>query len=128
MAASQPSHGLYARRIVSAIAVAVGGYIGYRVAISLRLVETYQVLLLVLAIGVMFVLGVRFVLLRTDASDFVDTTEDEFRRLTWPTTAYLKRATVVVIAVMAGFSGILFVYDLAWQKLFTLVGFLQISS
>ena len=58
-------------------------------------------------------------------ADFLISVEAEMDKVTWASREELQRATIVVIATMVFIGLILFVYDLFWVWLFTLLRILQ---
>ena len=59
-------------------------------------------------------------------ADFLISVEAEMDKVTWASKDQLYTATVVVISTMLFLGLLLFIYDLAWMKLFQWVGFLEI--
>lgn len=61
-------------------------------------------------------------------ADFLISIQQEIDRVTWPSGAEVKRATIVVLGLLASMSVLIFGFDLLWQWVFELIGFLQISK
>ena len=57
-------------------------------------------------------------------ADFLISVEAEMDKVTWSDWGELKRATVVVLVTMLILTGVLFVFDIFWQKVFTNTGVL----
>ena len=81
----------------------------------------------VLAIGVSAFLSV-VLLNRPKWADFLISVQQEIDRVTWPSMLEVKRATIVVLFLLASMSVLIFGFDLVWQWVFELIGFLQISK
>ncbi len=60
-------------------------------------------------------------------ADFLISVEAEMDKVTWATKTDLYRSTIVVNSVMFFLGFTLFVYDLFWQCVFQLIGFLQLG-
>jgi len=61
-------------------------------------------------------------------ANFLISVEAEMDKVSWANMEYLKRATVVVLVVMVFLGAYLFVWDILWQQLFMLIGFLDPSA
>ncbi|QDU06166.1 preprotein translocase subunit SecE [Gimesia chilikensis] len=59
-------------------------------------------------------------------ADFLISVEAEVSKVTWATKEQLWRSTTVVIVVMFLLAFLLLAFDLFWQALFQLIGFLRI--
>ena len=59
-------------------------------------------------------------------ADFLISVQAEIDKVTWPTTQEVRRATVVVLALIATMAVIIFCYDVIWRWVFEKIGFLQI--
>lgn len=57
-------------------------------------------------------------------ANFLISVEAEMDKVSWATLDYLRRATVVVLMVMIIIGTYLFVWDIVWQQVFTLIRFL----
>lgn len=58
-------------------------------------------------------------------ADFLISVESELEKVTWPLRQEVIQATVVVLVTMFFLGAFLFVVDLVWQQLFSLVGFVE---
>ena len=58
-------------------------------------------------------------------ANFLIDVETEMQKVSWASWDYLKRATIVVLAVMFIIGFVLFGFDLIWQALFKLVHFID---
>ena len=58
-------------------------------------------------------------------AEFLIATETEVEKVHWPDRQHVQRASVVVIVTMLLMGGMLFLFDVIWQYVFSLVGFLQ---
>ncbi len=81
----------------------------------------------VLAIGGSAFISV-VLLNRPKWADFLISVQQEIDRVTWPSMLEVKRATIVVLFLLASMSVLIFGFDLVWQWVFELIGFLQISK
>lgn len=81
----------------------------------------------VLAIGASAFLSV-VLLNRPKWADFLISVQQEIDRVTWPSMLEVKRATIVVLFLLSSMSVLIFGFDLVWQWVFELIGFLQISK
>jgi len=61
-------------------------------------------------------------------ADFLIDVELEMTKVTWPSWAELRRATVVVLGTMFIFSALLLGYDVAWKVLLEFTGVLRLKS
>ncbi len=52
-------------------------------------------------------------------ADFLIAVEAEMNKVSWPTRSELIRGSAVVLTVIIGLAGILFVFDLFWKWFFT---------
>ena len=59
-------------------------------------------------------------------SDFLISVQSEIDKVTWPSTAEVKRATLVVLVLIISIACVMFLFDLVWQWVFQVIGFLQI--
>jgi len=59
-------------------------------------------------------------------SDFLISVQSEIDKVTWPSTAEVKRATLVVLVLIISMACVMFLFDLVWQWVFQVIGFLQI--
>lgn len=60
------------------------------------------------------------------AADFLIGVQSEVDKVSWPTWPQLWRATIVVLVVMVFLSIVLLLFDMVWQYLFSLLGFLRV--
>jgi preprotein translocase subunit SecE len=58
-------------------------------------------------------------------ADFLVSVESELEKVTWPVKQEVIQATVVVLATMFFLGLFLFVVDLIWQQLFSLIRFVE---
>lgn len=58
-------------------------------------------------------------------ADFLVSVESELEKVTWPVKQEVIQATVVVLATMFFLGLFLFVVDLVWQQLFSLIRFVE---
>lgn len=58
-------------------------------------------------------------------AEFLIATETEVEKVHWPDRQHVHRASVVVIVTMLTMGALLFVFDVVWRYVFSLVGFLQ---
>lgn len=79
----------------------------------------------VLVIGVAAWLSV-MLLNRPRWADFLISVQSEIDKVTWPSTQEVRRATIVVLVLISSMAVVIFCFDLIWQWVFELVGFLQI--
>jgi preprotein translocase SecE subunit len=61
-------------------------------------------------------------------AEFLISTESEVEKVHWPDRAHVHRATVVVVVTMLLMGGFLFVCDMVWQYVFSLIGFLEFQG
>ncbi|MEQ1933151.1 MAG: preprotein translocase subunit SecE, partial [Fimbriimonadaceae bacterium] len=59
-------------------------------------------------------------------ADFLISVQAEIDRVTWPSVVEVKRATVVVLVLITSMAVVMFCFDLIWQWVFQVIGFLQI--
>ena len=59
-------------------------------------------------------------------SDFLISVQSEIDKITWPSTSEVKRATLVVLFLIASMACVMFIFDVVWQWVFQVLGFLQI--
>lgn len=67
-----------------------------------------------------------FILEKQKLSDFLISVQSEIDKVTWPSTAEVKRATLVVLVLIISMACVMFFFDLIWQWVFQVIGFLQI--
>ena len=82
-------------------------------------VSAFQVIALVVAAGGLFAL--HWVLNKPKSVDLMIETEQEMKKVSWPTIPEVWNATLVVVAVTATLAVTMSVFDLALRKLFHLV-------
>ena len=58
-------------------------------------------------------------------AEFLIATETEVEKVHWPDRQHVQRASVVVIVTMLLMGGMLFLFDVIWRYVFSLIGFLQ---
>lgn len=58
-------------------------------------------------------------------ADFLVSVESELEKVTWPMRQEVVQATIVVLATMFFLGAFLFVVDLVWQQLFSLIRFVE---
>ncbi len=58
-------------------------------------------------------------------AEFLISTESEVEKVHWPDRPHVHRATVVVLVTMLLMGALLFVFDMIWQRFFSLIGFLE---
>lgn len=61
-------------------------------------------------------------------ADFLISVEAEMDKVTWPAKSELYRSAVVVISTMVVMGAVLLAYDVFWQWLFRVVGFLHFAA
>ena len=61
-------------------------------------------------------------------ADFLISVQQEIDKVTWPSTQEVKRATVVVLILITSMAVVIFCFDLIWQWVFQVIGFLQINK
>jgi preprotein translocase subunit SecE len=61
-------------------------------------------------------------------AEFLIAVQAEVQKVNWPSWTELKRATIVVICTMFFLGFVLFVYDIVWYKVLTILGVLQVTS
>ncbi len=71
--------------------------------------------------------GVRVWLRRSAAYEFVASTEDEFRRMSWPPVEEVKGSVIVLMVSLLGIAVGTLAIDFMWQSIFKLVGFLTFT-
>lgn len=59
-------------------------------------------------------------------AEFLIATESEVEKVHWPDRPHVHRATIVVMVTMLLMGALLFVFDMVWRKVFTLIGFLEL--
>ena len=59
-------------------------------------------------------------------ADFLISVQAEIDKVTWPSVEEVKRATVVVLVLITSMAVVIFCFDLIWQWVFQVIGFLQI--
>lgn len=72
------------------------------------------------------VIGSMIVLSRPKFADFLISVQAEIDKITWPSGDEVKRATVVVLVLITTMAVLIFCFDLIWQWVFQVIGFLQI--
>lgn len=79
-------------------------------------------------IGVVFVcVWISMVLLnKSKWADFLISVQAEIDKVTWPSGVEVKRATVVVLALITSMAIVMFCFDFIWRWAFQVIGFLQI--
>lgn len=58
-------------------------------------------------------------------ADFLVSVESELEKVTWPMRQEVVQATIVVLATMFFLGAFLFVVDLVWRQLFSLIRFVE---
>lgn len=58
-------------------------------------------------------------------ADFLVSVESELEKVSWPVRQEVSQATVVVLITMFSLGAFLFVVDIVWQRLFSMIGFLE---
>ena len=58
--------------------------------------------------------------------DFLISVQAEIDKVTWPSKGEVRKATMVVLVLLVSMAGVIFVFDVIWQKVFKTIGFLQI--
>ncbi len=76
--------------------------------------------------SVVSVLVSMLILEKPKFSDFLISVQSEIDKVTWPSTAEVKRATLVVLVLIISMACVMFLFDLVWQWVFQVIGFLQI--
>lgn len=66
------------------------------------------------------------VLNRPRWADFLISVQAEIDKVTWPSKAEVRKATIVVLVLLVGMAVVIFLFDVVWQWVFKTVGFLQI--
>ncbi len=66
------------------------------------------------------------VLNRPRWADFLISVQAEIDKVTWPSNQEVRRATVVVLVLIGSMAVVIFCFDLVWQRVFKIIGFLQI--
>lgn len=61
-------------------------------------------------------------------ANFLISVEAEMDKVSWASLEYLKRATVVVLVLMVFLGAYLFLCDIVWQQVFSMIGFLDMSA
>jgi preprotein translocase subunit SecE len=61
-------------------------------------------------------------------ADFLISVESELARVTWPQRTEVSQATVVVLVTMASLGGFLFLIDLIWTWLLSVIGFTEMFN
>ena len=61
-------------------------------------------------------------------ADFLISVESELARVTWPQRSEVSQATVVVLVTMASLGGFLFLIDLVWTWLLSVIGFTEMFN
>ena len=59
-------------------------------------------------------------------ADFLISVQAEVDKVTWPSTGEVKQATAVVLILITSMAVVIFCFDLIWQWVFQVIGFLQI--
>jgi len=60
-------------------------------------------------------------------AEFLIATETEVEKVHWPDREHVQRASVVVIVTMFLMGGMLFLFDVVWQFVFSYIGFLIVD-
>lgn len=60
-------------------------------------------------------------------AEFLISVQAEVQKVNWPSWTELKRATIVVICTMFFLGFVLFIYDVVWYQVLTLLGVLQVT-
>jgi preprotein translocase subunit SecE len=58
-------------------------------------------------------------------AEFLIATEIEVEKVHWPDRQHVQRASIVVIVTMLMMGAMLFIFDMIWRYVFSLIGFLQ---
>ena len=61
-------------------------------------------------------------------ADFLISVESELTRVTWPPRSEVSQATVVVLVTMAALGGFLFLVDVIWTWLLSVIGFTEMFN
>jgi preprotein translocase subunit SecE len=61
-------------------------------------------------------------------ADFLVSVESELEKVTWPTRHEVIQATIVVLVAMFSLGVFLFLIDLLWTWLFSVIGFTEYKS
>ena len=59
-------------------------------------------------------------------ADFLISVQAEIDKVTWPSKAEVRKATVVVLILLVSMAVVIFLFDVIWQWVFKTIGFLQI--
>ena len=59
-------------------------------------------------------------------ADFLISVQAEIDKVTWPSNLEVRRSTVVVLVLIVSMAVVIFCFDLIWQWVFKIIGFLQI--
>jgi preprotein translocase subunit SecE len=59
-------------------------------------------------------------------ADFLISVQAEIDKVTWPSKAEVKKATIVVLLLLVSMAVVIFLFDVLWQWVFKTLGFLQI--
>ena len=78
-------------------------------------------------IGVAFVISVAS-LNRPRWADFLISVQAEVDKVTWPSSAEVRKATVVVLALLVTMAVVIFAFDAIWQWVFEMIGFLELRK
>ena len=60
-------------------------------------------------------------------AEFLIAVQAEVQKVNWPSWTELKRATIVVIVTMFALGFVLFLYDVVWYQVLTILGVLQVT-
>lgn len=59
-------------------------------------------------------------------ADFLISVQAEIDKVTWPSKAEVRKATMVVLVLLVSMAVVIFLFDAIWQWVFKTIGFLQI--
>ncbi|MFN0058546.1 MAG: preprotein translocase subunit SecE [Planctomycetota bacterium] len=90
-----------------------------------RQAGTFWLALCVLEIVLSLVVSL-LILEKPRAADFLISVQSEVDRITWPSSEEVKRATLVVLVLITSMACTIFAFDMLWQWVFQVIGFLQI--
>lgn len=121
-------HGQMGERAVL-IAVAVLAWIiaSHILALAQFSTQTMTAISIQYVFMIVSVFLVRLWMRRTAAYDFVASTEDEFRRVSWPPAVEVKGSVIVLLVALLAIAVATLLIDFAWQWIFKLLGFLTLT-
>ena len=125
----KPNQGRVVRQVTAAAIAVVAIAAAWRLRVTILADFSHAVALVVpLTIALLGVWFAYRVVNWPTFANFLIAVEGELDKVSWADWDYLKRATVVVLAVMFAMGAYLYIADFLWQQLFGFVGFLDLDT